>query len=227
MMATAVRAGLRRPGAVEALVVLAPILMELVLLALPPLGSHAWYWDFVIGQSAFALAPLAMVLTRRSWISVGLSRSGLAPSLALGVLLALVVVVPQLVLVSIGVMEPGTQVDEPSRFLGLPLASVLYVAFWGIFEGVWMCYLLFAVNRWLGYGFELRWRSVLLAVLWFAFIHAFTQAVGFGAALPQVLVAAAVGGVALLIPAPIPKITGNAWGLVLWFTVTNLGMPAL
>lgn len=207
--------------------VLAPMLMELVLLALPPLGVHGWYWEALIGQSSFALAPLAVLFSGSRWSAIGLLRSNLAPSLVLGVLLSLIVVVPQVVLVLVGAMESGSQVDEPSLFLGVPLALTLYLAFWGVFEGVWMCFLIFTLDRWLTGGTTLRWRSVLLAALWFALVHAFTQVVGFDALLPQVLVAAVMGGIALLIPGPIPKITGNAWGLVLWFTVTNLGVPTL
>lgn len=57
-------------------------------------------------------------------------------------------------------------------------------------------------------------------------VHAFTQVVAFGAPLSQALFSLPTG-LALLIPGTIPKLNGNAWGLVLWFTVTNFGTPAL
>ena len=169
-----------------------------------------------------------MVLSGRlSWESIGLSRTNLFPSLALGLLYTLLVVVPGQAAVSLGFLEPGTMIGgEPSRLLGAPLAFSLYLPFWGIFESVWMCYLIYAVNRWLKGGGAVGWRALLLAALWFGLMHAFTQVVAFGATLPQALPSVLIG-LALLVPGTIPKLTGNAWGLVLWFTVTNFGTPDL
>lgn len=158
---------------------------------------------------------------------MGFDRALAVEAGAFAVIAALAIVLPQLVLVLTGVSEPGSLIDDPRLSLGLPLALALYLAFWGIFEGVWMCYLLFAFHRWFDGTNGLRWRSLFAAALWFALVHAFTQAVAFDPSLPQVLMAATRGVVALLIPGILVKITGNGWGLVLWFTATNLGIPDL
>ncbi|MDP9426861.1 MAG: hypothetical protein M3P37_12735 [Actinomycetota bacterium] len=173
----------------------------------------------MLGQSIFVLAPLVVVLSGRwSWDFIGLSRRGLASSLALGALLALIVVIPtEVAPYLLGYDTPVFQITDPSRYLGVPLAVLLYLPFWGIFESVWLCYLIYAINRWLTGGSDLSWRALLLAALWFGLLHAFTQLLAFGAPLPQVLDSMVIG-LALLIPGTIPKFTGNAWGLI---TVTN------
>lgn len=114
----------------------------------------------------------------------------------------------------------GAQIERPSRFLGAPLAFALYLPFWGVFESTWMAYLIFTVNRWLVGEGGLRWRALFLAALWFGLVHVTTQVLWAGAPLPQAMLSVLVG-LALLIPGTIPKLTGNAWGLVLWFVVTN------
>lgn len=86
-----------------------------------------------------------------------------------------------------------------------------------------MAYLIFTVNRWLtGRAAPLTWRALFLAALWFGMLHVFTRIVWAGAPPAQAL-GSVVVGLALLIPGTIPKLTGNAWGLVPWFTVTNFG----
>lgn len=217
-----------RPRPSEVAVVLAPFLVGLVVLLLPTFPPpHAWYWEALVGQSSFALAPLAVALSgRSSWGSIGLSGAGLARSLALGALYCLVFFVLLLAAVRLGFLahlDPGAQIEEPSRFLGAPLAFLLYVPFWGVFESIWMAYLIFTANRWLAGGnASLGWRALFSAALWFGVLHAFTQIVWAGAPPAQALGSVAIG-LALLIPGTIPKLTGNAWGLVLWFTVTNFG----
>lgn len=89
-----------------------------------------------------------------------------------------------------------------------------------------MCYLIFAVSRWLTDEVVTGWRALLLAALWFGLMHSFTQVVAFGVPLSEALGSVALG-LALLVPGTIVKLTGNAWGLVLWFTVTNFGTPDL
>lgn len=146
--------------------------------------------------------------------------------MALGALYCLFFFVLLLVAVRLGLvhsLHPGAQIEEPSRFLGTPLAFALYLPFWGVFEAVWMAYLIFSVNRWLtGRTVSLGWRALLLAALWFGALHVLTQVVWAGAPLLQALPSVAIGLV-LLVSGTIPKLTGNAWGLVLWFTVTNFG----
>ena len=222
-----------RPRLSEVMVIIAPFLWGLVvtlllLPLLPPIPRPGQFLENMIGQSVFALAPLAVALSGRlSWGSIGLSRANLAPSLALGALYALIVFVMEQAAVLLGLTGTGTQIGgEPSRVLGVPLAFLLYLTFWGVLESVWMCYLIYAVNRWLTGGGALSWRALLFAALWFGLMHAFTQVVAFGAPLTQALFSLPIG-LALLIPGTIPKLTGNAWGLVLWFTVTNFGTPAL
>ena len=223
----------KRPPLSEVMVIIAPFLWGLVvtlllLPLLPPFPEPSRFLENMVGQSVFALAPLAVALSGHlSWGSIGLSRANVAPSLALGALYALIVVVMEQAAVLLGLTGTGTQIGgEPSRVLGVPLAFLLYLTFWGVFESVWMCYLIYAVNRWLTGGSVLGWRALLLAALWFGLMHAFTQVVAFGAPLTQALFSLPIG-LALLIPGTIPKLTGNAWGLVLWFTVTNFGTPAL
>ena len=212
-----------RPRLSEAAVLLAPVPVGLVAsFLLPPLPPPSRFWEALVGQSAFALAPLAVALSGRpSWGSLGLRREGLARSLALGALYALPFVVQELIVVRSGSAPPFQIVAfEATRHLGVPLSVALFVPFWGIFESVWMCYLIHAANRWLTGGGVLRWRALLLAALLFGLLHVQSQLVFAGAALPQALGSVLVG-LALLIPGTIPKLTGNAWGLVLWFTVTN------
>lgn len=207
--------------------VLAPVLAEVVLYLLPSFAlAHGPYWEALLGQATFASAALAVVLSRRSsWGSIGLSRTGLAASLALGVLYCLAFFLLLLAAVRLGLLDslnPGAMIEEPSRFLGTPLALALYLPFWGVFESVWMAYLIFTVNRWMVGDSPLRWRALLLAALYFGLLHAITQILWAGTPPAQALGSVAIG-VALLIPGTIPKLTGNAWGLVLWFTVTNFG----
>ena len=216
-----------RPRLSEAAVLLAPVLVGLVAsFLLPPLPPPSRFWEALVGQSAFALAPLAVALSGRlSWGSLGLRREGLARSLALGALYSVIFLVPIYVAYWFGYLElrfliTAPALDEPALHLGVPLSVVLFVPFWGIFESVWMCYLIYAANRWLTGGGVLRWRALLLAALLFGLLHVQSQLVFAGAALPQALGSVLVG-LALLIPGTIPKLTGNAWGLVLWFTVTN------
>ena len=209
------------------LVVLAPVLAEIVLYLLPSFSSpHGQYWEALLGQATFASAALAVVLSgRSSWGSIGLSRTGLAASLALGALYCLVFFIVLLATVRLGLLHslhPGAQIQQPSRFLGTPLAFALYLPFWGVFESVWMAYLIFAVNRWLVGDGALRWRALFLAALYFGLLHALTQILWAGAPPSQALFSIAIGLV-LLVPGTVPKLTGNAWGLVLWFTVTNFG----
>ena len=216
-----------RPRLPEVLVVLSPVLAEILLFSLPSFSSpHGRYWEALVGQATFASAPLAVALARRSsWGSIGLSTTGLARSLVLGVLYCLAFFVLLLGAIRLGILpslHPGAQIEEPSRFLGTPLAFALYLPFWGVFESMWMAYLIFAVNRWLVGDGALRWRALFLAALYFGLLHAFTQVLWAGTPLPQALFSIAIGLV-LLIPGTIPKLTGNAWGLVLWFTMTNFG----
>ena len=217
----------RRPRLPEVLVVLAPVLAEFVLSLVPSFASpHGPYWEALLGQAAFASAALAVVLSRcSSWGSIGLFRTGLASSLALGVLYCLAFFLLLFAAVWLGLLDSlnvGAMIEEPGRFLGTPLAFALYLPFWGVFESVWMAYLIFTVNRWLvGYG-ALRWRALLLAALYFGVLHALTQILWAGTPPAQAL-GSVIIGLALLIPGTIPKLTGNAWGLVLWFTVTNFG----
>ena len=226
------RRGERRPRLSEVMVITAPFLWGLVvtllLPLLPPFPQPSLFLENMLGQSVFALAPLAVALSGRlSWGSIGLSRANLAPSLALGALYVVIVVAIEQALVLLGLMGTGTMIGgEPSRVLGVPLAFLLYLTFWGLLESVWMCYLIYAANRWLTGGGALGWRALLLAALWFGLMHAFTQVVAFGAPPTQALLSLPIG-LALLIPGTIPKLTGNAWGLVLWFTVSNFGTPAL
>ena len=180
------------PRLPEVLVVLAPVLAEVVLWLLPsfPL-PHGSYWEAVVGQATFASAALAVALSRRcSWGKIGLSRTGSAVSLALGVLYCLVPFVLTLAAVRLGFLHslnPGAIIEEPSRFLGTPLAFALYLPFWGVLESVWMAYLIFAANRWLVGDGPLRWRALLLAALYFGSLHVFTQVVWAGTPLPQAL----------------------------------------
>lgn len=87
---------------------------------------------------------------------------------------------------------------------------------------MWMAYLTFTLNRWLEGGGNLRWRALLLAALWFGLLHAVTQVLWAGTPVLQASFFVLVG-LALLIPGTIPKLVGNSWGLVLFFTVTNAG----
>ena len=218
-----------RPRLSEVVVLIAFVWGELLLLLLPPLPPPTLFFEAIVSQAFFALAALHVALSERlSWRSIGLSRTNVLPSLALGALYTLLVVIPERVAVSLGLLGSGTMISgEPSRMLGLPLAFLLYLPFWGIFEAVWMCYLIYSVNRWLTGGGDVPvWRALLLAALWFGLMHAFTQVVGFCTPLPQVFGSVAIGLV-LLVPGTIVKLTGNAWGLVLWFTVTNFGTPDL
>ncbi len=214
-----------RPRLFEVAVLLAPVLVGLVAsFLLPPLPPPSRFWEALVGQSAFVLAPLAVALSGRlSWEAIGLRRAGLKRSLALGALYSLPFVVQELIVVRSGSAPPFQIVSfEATLYLGVPLSVALFVPFWGIFESMWMCYLIYAANRWLsgGGGGVLRWRALLLAALLFGLLHVQSQLVFAGAPLPQAL-GSVVIGLALLIPGTIPKFTGNAWGLVLWFTVTN------
>lgn len=67
-----------------------------------------------------------------------MSRTGSAASLALGVLYCLVPLALLVAAVWLGLysLHPGAQIEEPSRFLGAPLAFLLYLPFWGVFESV-------------------------------------------------------------------------------------------
>ena len=207
--------------------VLAPVLVELVLYLFPDSSSpRGRYWEDVMAQAAFASAALAVALSwRTSWGSIGLSKARLLSSSVLGMLYCLFFLSVLLGAVWLGIrgpLDPGSLIEQPSRFLGAPLALALYLPFWGVFESVWMAYLIFTVNRWLAGGGALLWRALLLAALWFGSIHVVTQILWAGTPLPQALFFI-LAGLALLIPGTIPKLTGNAWGLVLFFTVTNFG----
>ena len=214
----------RGPRLPEITVFLAFVWGELVLVLLPPFPQPRDFLESAFAQAFFALALLHVVLSGRSWRSVGLSREGLLPSLVLGTLYSVITVGLNLVAIRFGLATHGTMIGgAPSEELGAPLAFALYLPFWGVFESIWMAYLIFTINRWLTGGYALTWRALFLASLWFGAMHVFTQVVWAGTPLPQALFFVLVG-VTLLIPGTIPKLTGNAWGLVLWFTVTNFGI---
>lgn len=135
---TPVGTGLHRPRAFEIAVLLAFVWGEILLLLLQRFPAPTFFLEAAVSQAFFALAALHVIFSRRLyWLSIGLSRTNLLPSLALGVLYALIVVVPQQVAVSLGFQDPGTLIGgEPSRLLGPTLAFLLYLPFWGIFESV-------------------------------------------------------------------------------------------
>ena len=126
---------------------LAPVLAGLVVaFLLPPLLPPSRFWAALVAQSAFVLAPLAVALSQRlSWNSIALRRAGLKRSLAMGALYSLILLVPTYVAYWLGYLEPrflitAPSLDEPSRYLGVPLAVALFLPFWELFESVWICF---------------------------------------------------------------------------------------
>lgn len=223
-MAAALSDASRRVRPVELVILLAFVWGEVALWLLPAFPAPTDFLESAFSQAFFALVLLDVGFAGRSWRSLGLSSEGLLPSLTLGVLYCAITIGLSLAAIQVGISEHGTIIGGgPSEALGVPLAFVLYLAFWGVFESVWMAYLIFTLNRWLTGTYSLTWHALLLASLWFGIMHVFTQIVWAGDSLSQALPSLLVG-VALLIPGTIPKITGNAWGLVLWFTVTNFGL---
>ena len=83
-----------------------------------------------------------------------------------------------------------------------------------------MFYLIYVANRWLTGGGDLRWRALFLSFFLFGLHRVQRQLVFHSAPLPQALGSVMIG-LALLTPGTIPQLTGNAWGLVLFFTVSN------
>ena len=68
----------------------------------------------------------------------------------------------------------------------------------------------------------LRPFALLLAAFYFGLLHVLAQ-VFWAGTLPAQASGSGMIGSALLIPGAITKLTGNVWGLVPCFTVTNFG----
>jgi len=211
-------AGRSRLRVSEALALLAPAIGALVARLVPAYPEPRAFWSGLVVQLALLAAPLAMLRARQAPATIGLGRRGWRRSLLLGGAYCLVYLALLVVAARYGLTT--SHFDAARRRLGLAVVLALYLPFWGLAEATWMAYLLALVQRALIGPGPLTWRAVGIAGLWFGVLHAVVQIVLYrqspAAAAGYVLV-----GLLLVAAGSIPRLTGNAWGMVLFWIVSN------
>ncbi|GGJ03539.1 hypothetical protein GCM10010885_11050 [Alicyclobacillus cellulosilyticus] len=181
----------------------------------PPVG----FWQGLVLQCVLLPTLFIIQFAHPGWRALGFTTRGMVQSLLLGALYCLIYILLLLVSSRYGLHTP--HFDEARRFLGTPLVLALYFPFWGLLESVWMAYAIAAFHGWLSpRGDQVRWRDVIAAGVWFGILHALVQVILYRApflpSLSYVLV-----GVLMVVAGSIRKATRNAWGMVLFWCVTN------
>lgn len=197
---------------------LIPVVGAVVARLLPISAAPEGFWRGFVLQVFLALAPLAYVASGGLWEEAGLGRAGAWRSLLWGAGYSAVYLALVLGASAFGLRAP--HFDEARRILGLPAVLALYVPFWGVLEAIWIALFLHAVDRSLKPSGRPGWPSLLIGGLGFGLAHAWVQAVLYGAPLVTALGYIAVG-VVFVVAATIVRATGSAWGLLLFWTVSN------
>ena len=199
-------------------VLLAPAIGALVARSIPAYPEPRGFWSGLVVQLALLAAPLAMLRSGQSPAAIGLGRRGWRRSLLLGAAYCLIYLALLAVAARYGLAT--SHFDAARRRLGLVAVLALYLPFWGVAEAAWMAYLMTLAQRALIGPGPLSWRAVGVAGLWFGILHVIVQVV-----LYRQPVATAAGyllvGLLLVVAGSIPRLTGNAWGMVLFWVVSN------
>jgi hypothetical protein len=207
-----------RLGAPEIVVVLAPALGAVAARLLPSYPEPRAFWSGLIVQLALLSAPVAMLLGRQSPAAIGLGRQGWRRSLLLGGAYCLVYLILLLIAARYGLTT--SHFDTARRRLGTVVVLALYLPFWGGAEAVWMAYLIALVQRTLVGPGAFTWRALGIAALWFGVLHAIVQVVLYRQS-PATAAGYVLVGLLLVIAGSIPRLTGSAWGMVLFWVVSN------
>ncbi|MBX6351675.1 MAG: hypothetical protein IRZ11_09250 [Clostridia bacterium] len=184
------------------------------------------FWRGLILQLCLAATPVAFVALDGRWSAAGFARAGARRSLVWGAAYSAVYLALVLGASAFGVRTP--HFDEARRILGLPAVLALYIPFWGLLEGVWIALFLYALDGLLGGGARARavppkgpgWAAILVGGLGFGLAHSWVQAVLYGQPIFAALGYIAVG-VVFVVAATIVRATGSAWGLLLFWTISN------
>ncbi len=205
-------------GVPEVVALLAPMLGAIVARLIPTYPEPRAFWSGLVVQLALLAAPVAMLLRRQSPAVIGLGRRGWRGSVLLGGAYCLVYLILLVAAARHGLTT--SHFDVARRQLGIVAVLALYLPFWGLAEGVWMAYLLALAQRTLIGPGPLTWRALGIAALWFGVLHAVVQIVLYQQP-PTVAASYVLVGLLLVIAGSIHRLAGNAWGMVLFWTVSN------
>ncbi|MCL6548432.1 MAG: hypothetical protein K6T30_05940 [Alicyclobacillus sp.] len=169
-------------------------------------------------QLALLSVPFVMLVSRTPWASIGFSLQRLVPSLRIGAGYSLLYLILMVAATRLGAHV--SHFDGARHQLGLPLVLLMYVPFWGVLESVWMAFTYTVIDRWVTRRTARSWPGLVVAGLWFGVLHAVIQVVLYHQPWTTGLEYIAVG-VLFIVAGSILKLTGNAWGMTLFWTVSN------
>lgn len=191
------------------------LLANLVPNTLAPVG----FWRGLAVQVGLLLAPLAASFFGPvRWQDLRLARAGAGRSVALGLLYSAVYLAFLVVAAHMGLHV--SHFDLARRRLGLPTVIALYVPFWAFLEALWMSYVYAFLDRILFGTSTGTWSSLLLGSLLFGILHASVQVVAYHSSVLPSLPYISLG-ILFFITQSITKLTNNAWGTLIFWSVSN------